>query len=377
MRIFFEHKLVGSPVSFVWEDGDIVTNDSSPCDWRLESDSLRQGSLLHASEAAGCNLVVDPVVPQAQFWKKHTQHPAWCRILPKAVFSDHLKKQVESVVSFVNDPGHAYFLTHFQKQQALLDSLQTGRVRDDSLEDSGFSPDPNGFVPVPVYDNSHSATGRMSITAGPKILTLPKERRSNLRSQWDDGVLVEIDFNALEARVLSWIARNDPVEGDMYEWIGSQAGTGNVPRAVVKEATLAAIYGMSRRNFALRYQDMPDAVDVYESVRKIMRVQDLDSRLRDMNPLRNAFGRPLPDTTAKISYHVQSSAVDIACHGFLWLVSQLDKSQAVPIYVIHDALVLDIRKQYISHVEGLCKDGLEISIMKCNLPIKIRSFNHE
>lgn len=377
MRIFFDQDLVGSPASFVWDDGSIITNDDASCDWRLEIDGPRRGSLLHVSEAAGCNLIVDPSVPQAQFWKKHTQHPAWCRILSRQAFSNHLREQVERVVEFVQNPLHTYFLTHFQVQQSLLDSLQPGRVRDDMLSDHSFLPDPNGFVPVPNYDNAHSATGRMSITAGPRILTLPREQRENLISRWDDGDLIEIDFNSLEARVLNWIARNDIVEGDMYTWIGSQAGTGTVPRGVVKEATLAAIYGMSRRNFALRYQDMPDAVDVYESVRRLMRVQELDTKLRDMNPLLNAFGRPLQDTTARISYHVQSSAVDIACHGFSWLVSQLDPDFAVPVYIIHDALVIDAKKSWIPRIEQICKDGLQISIMKCNLPVKIRSFNHE
>lgn len=377
MRIFFEQSIVGSPSSFVWEDGNIITNDDSCCDWRVDLERQRRGSLIAASEAAGCNLIIDPVVPQAQFWKKHTQHPAWCRILPKHEFSSHLQNQVNRVTDFVSDPAQEYFLTHFQVQQSLIDSLQPGRVSNDSLSSHGFIPDQNGFVPVPHYDNAHSATGRMSITAGPKILTLPRDLRHNLVSQWRDGELIEIDFNSLEARVLSWIAKNDPVSGDMYTWIGSQSGAGGTPRAVVKEATLAAIYGMSRKNFALRYQDMSDAVEVYESVRKLMHVQALDSRLRDMNPLLNAFGRRLPETTARISYHVQSTAVDVACHGFSWLVSQLDPSSAIPVYIIHDALVIDAKKSWIPRIEQICKDGLQVSIMKCNLPVKIRSFNHE
>jgi hypothetical protein len=217
----------------------------------------------------------------------------------------------------------------------------------------------------------------MSIIAGPKILTLPKEQRKHLASRWDDGALIEVDFNALEARVINWIAKNDTISSDMYTWIGEKVGTGAVERAVIKEATLAAIYGMSRRNFALRYQDMPDAIEVYEAVRKLLKVQELDLHLRNMSPLTNVFGRKLPETTAKISYHVQSSAVDIACHGFWWLVSQIENEFAVPVYVIHDALVLDVQQCYVERLTEICKDGLRIDIMNCNLPIKLRSFNHE
>lgn len=377
MRIFFEHNLIGSPANFVWDDGNIVINDTAPCDWRFESAGKRKGSIRAAAEASGCNLLLDPNVPQTQFWKRHIQHPAWSSILSRAQFSTHLRMQVENVLNFITDPANTYFLTHFQIQQSLIDSLQSGRVRDNSMLDHGFLPDDHGFVTVPGYDNAHSATGRMSIVSGPKILTLPKEQRRHLTSRWDDGVLIEVDFNALEARVINWIAKNDTIVTDMYTWIGEKVGTGTVERSVIKEATLAAIYGMSRRNFALRYQDMPDAIEVYEAVRKLLKVQELDLHLRNMSPLTNAFGRKLPETTAKISYHVQSSAVDIACHGFWWLVSQIEKEFAVPVYIIHDALVLDVRKCYVERLTEICKAGLYIDIMNCNLPIKLRSFNHE
>lgn len=374
MRIFFDPIIVGSQSGFVWDDGKILVNDGDPCDWHFSVGGKRAGCVRAASDAAGLNLVIDPVAPQVQFWKKHTQHPAWHRILPRKSFTSHLVNQVEKVVEFLNDSNYRYFHTFFQVQQSLIDSLVPGRVRDKSLVEHGFVPDEKGFISVPVYDNQHSATGRMSITAGPKILTLQKDLRSSLISRWDDGVLIGVDFNSLEARVLNWVAGNSVPEGDLYEWIGKTSGACETPRHIIKESTLSAIYGMSKRNFALRYQDMPDAVEVYESVRSILKVRDLEEKIKKMPRFVNEFGRPLPSTTAQISYYIQSSAVDVACHGFKWLVDKLDPSQALPVFIIHDEIVIDVKKEYLETFKSFCDSGVFVSVLNSFFPVKIRRF---
>lgn len=377
MRIFFDASYVGSPTSFTWEDGNISVNDASGCDWRFESSGLRHKNVKAASEAAGLNLLIDPDVTSTKFWRKHTQNPAWSRIVSKEEYKIYLSTQIESVVSFLKDPKNQYFVSTFQEQQRLLDRLVNSRVECNALVEHGFVPGEGGFIPVPEYDNCHSATGRMTVVAGPKILTLQKDLRRHLRSRWSDGFLVEVDFNALDARVLGWIAGHQSPHGDMYEWIGEKSGSSKSPRAVIKEATLAAMYGMSRRNFAMRYQDMPDAVDVYEKVRSMLRVKDIESRLSSKPALANAFERPLPDTTAKVSYHVQSSAVDVSCCGFNWLVDRLDPKSCLPVFLIHDALVLDLKPEYLPVLQDICKDGLFVSIIDQSLPVRIRSFNDE
>jgi len=374
VRIFFDQALVGSQSGFIWDDGNILVSDCDPCDWYFSAGGKRAGCVRAASEAAGLNLIINPCAPQVKFWKKHTQHPAWHRILPRKTFTNHLENQVKKVVEFLADEDHRYFHTHFQVQQSLIDRLVSGRVKNRSLVDHGFVPDENGFIPVPGYDNQHSATGRMSITSGPKILTLQKDLRSALASRWSDGVLIGVDFNSLEARVLNWLAGNKAPEGDLYEWIGKTSGALETPRSVIKEATLSAIYGMSKRNFALRYQDMSDAVEVYDSVRSILKVRDLEDKIKRMGKFANEFGRPLPDTTAPISYYVQSSAVDVACHGFKWLIDRLDPEKALPIFIIHDEIVIDARKEYLVTIEEICKAGVHVSILGTFLPVKIRRF---
>ncbi len=377
MRIFFDSRITGSTASFVWHDEKIETGSADDCDWFLRPRAVRKGCVLAASEAAGEQIVLHPDVPQAAFWMKHTDNPAWSRILSKKDYTKFLTQQVESTVNFLTKERTQYFLTHFQVQQGLIDRLVQGRVSNDELVSHDFIPDEKGFVRVPEYDNAHSSTGRMSIVAGPKILTLQKDLRRNIVSRWDDGTLVEVDFNALEARVLAWISGLNVGQGDTYEWISSKSGAASVGRSVIKEATLAAIYGMSQRNFALRYQDIPDAISVYQSVRALLRVAELDDKLKGMDSFANAFGRPLGDTNARISHHVQSSAVDVACHGFSWLLDSVDRDFAKPVYLIHDALVIDVKNSYLSHLEKVCKDGLFVKIIDQFLPVKIRRFSGE
>lgn len=374
MKIFFDHAVVGTPHDFFWIDGSIVLGDDADSyDWKFSTTERRYKCVRAASDAAGCNLVEEPNIPQASFWKKHTQYPAWHRIASKENLREYIDRQINRIVDFVSDKNQKYYVEQFQVQQRLIDQLTHARIVGPGLPEHGFVPDTRGFVAVPEYDNCHSSTGRMTVRNGPKILTLPKDQRGCIISRWDDGVIVEVDFNALDARVLGWISGHAAQPGDMYEWIGSEAGI-SAPRPVIKEATLAAMYGMSRRNFALRYQDMPDAIDLYEKVRTFMRVRELEERLSRQETLCNAFGRPLTSTSARISHHVQSSSVDVACSGFDWLVQQVDKEQCLPIFLIHDALVLDMRQGYLPELESLCKLGLRVPIIDQSLPVKIRRF---
>ena len=371
MRVLFDASLTGASKSFVWEDGNLRFSDADSVDWRFDTGKKRAGCVRAASEAAGLNLVIEPSSPQARFWKRHTPFPAWHKILSRSSFENHIREQIEVVVEFLTNEKHRYFHSTFQVQQQLIDALQPSRVRDKSLLEFGFCPSVDGFVPVPEYDNFSSATGRMSVRSGPKILTMQKDLRKKIVSRWEDGVLLEIDFRALEARVLCWVCGNSTDSDDVYDWISKKTAIKDAPRDVVKEATLAAIYGMSRRNFILRYPDMSNSPEIYDSIRSLMCVKELEERLARSPRFENAFGRPLRDENAKVSHFIQSSAVDIACHGFSSLLQHLDKDFAVPVFLIHDAIVIDAKSCYVDEIEKICKQGLMIDIVDQRFPVKV------
>lgn len=62
-----------------------------------------------------------------------------------------------------------------------------------------------------------------------------------------------------------------------------------------------------------------------------------------------------------MNHYVQSTAVDVAMLGFLNIleyVEELGKQEdIVPIFILHDALILDIHKNSFSLINGLCKLG--------------------
>ena len=186
--------------------------------------------------------------------------------------------------------------------------------------------------------------------------------------------MIEVDYNALELRVLAWIQGFNIDTEDAYMWVAQQIDAANTPRHIIKESILAAMYGMSRKNFALRYQDMPDAIDVYDKVRTTLGVLDLERRL-GKGDFANAFGRRLSDTTARISHYVQSSAVDVACDGFMHLVET--HPEIVPCFIIHDALVIDVHNDVLEDIKRACKGGLQVGIIGQHLQVRLRSFGSE
>ena len=372
MRVFFDKDLVGSSKSFTWNDGQITLDDEA--DWRFEASTARHKQVIPTSDAAGCDLIVTPSKPHAQFWKKHTQHPAWYRIISKGDMTRHMQAQVDRVIGFLQDEKNSYYVNQYQRQQKLLDTFQPARATRD-LEEYDIKLNRDGFLAVPKYDNISSATGRMSVVAGPRVLTMPRDSRGVFVSRWgEDGILTEIDYNSLELRVLAWIQGFTIENDDAYMWIAESIKSKDAPRHVIKEATLAAMYGMSRKNFALRYQDMPDAVDVYDNVRGLLDINGLEKRL-GKGDFSNAFGRHLADTTARISHYVQSTAVDVACDGFMGLVDSLP--EIVPCFMIHDAIIVDVHRDMIQSVKQACKSGLRVDIINKSLQVRLRRFGSE
>ena len=79
--------------------------------------------------------------------------------------------------------------------------------------------------------------------------------------------------------------------------------------------------------------------------------------------INNFYGRRVKTETTHtlINHYVQSTAVDVAMLGFMNIldyVSELDKlDDIVPMFILHDALILDVNENSFSLINGLCKLG--------------------
>ena len=78
-----------------------------------------------------------------------------------------------------------------------------------------------------------------------------------------------------------------------------------------------------------------------------------------------------------INYFVQSTAVDVALYGFTALVKALKHlKRAHPIFILHDALILDVHRSHEEEINAICEPGI-LSIPKfenSKFPISITSF---
>ena len=122
-------------------------------------------------------------------------------------------------------------------------------------------------------------------------------------------------------------------------------------RDQAKLITLCALYGQSPENLK---KSLPDSISprvIIKETNAFFDVYNLERILKNSqrnNNLRNALGRPiiLPDRDQRllISYFLQSSAAEISILAFSEWYKQ-NKNEAVPLYVIHDALIVDCNKE--------------------------------
>ena len=340
---------------------------------------------------------------------------------PPKLISDSVRKSLQSTgigerkISYFADPEE--FKLGLKKAQAFCEKLFTSLDRPEYAErhiknlkflnsmrpakiDSGkldaceeiknksalesFSSDSEGFMDPVRYSLTNSITGRTSVISGPQILTTAKVVRSFLRSRYNDGVVLEIDFSSLEPRVALAIAGVKVDYRDVYDQINAEILGGDLSRDAAKLATLSAMYGASERSLA---ESLPDHIKprkVIESIRARLgfdqAVRKLKSDMESRGRSSNYFGRPIiapNDRNVRdavlFNWLIQSSAVDVALQGFRDLSVKLKRLgvEFVPIFVIHDALLIDVKREHLDTIKTVCSSGCEIDGL-ANFPITVK-----
>lgn len=275
-----------------------------------------------------------------------------------------------------------------------LNSMRSAKIDSSALESceeiknrnahESFSSDAEGFMDPVRYSLTNSITGRTSVISGPQILTTAKVVRSFLRSRYSDGAIVEIDFSSLEPRVALAIAGVQVDSRDVYDQVNAEILGGQLTRESAKLAILSAMYGASERSLA---ESLPENIKprkVIESIRSKIgfdqAVKKVKSDMETSGRTTNYFGRPIispPDRNVRdavlFNWLIQSSAVDVALQGFRDLATRL-KSLNVefsPIFVIHDALILDTKRCHLDLIKTQCASGCEIEGL-ANFPLTVK-----
>ena len=72
--------------------------------------------------------------------------------------------------------------------------------------------------------------------------------------------------------------------------------------------------------------------------------------------------------------YIQSTAVDVCLLYFSDLCNNIDLNSAVPLYIIHDALLLDVKKEYFDKFNNIISLGYENDKLG-NFPIELTKIN--
>jgi len=300
--------------------------------------------------------------------------PPWSQVMPSTAYKSFVKNLIKSIAETIGDLPKDYYRSTWCPGGQLLCGLKAARVdsaiyKDIATEierDSGafetFRPGPGGFLQPVVYDRFATRTGRLTVTSGPNILTLKKSYRRMLKSTFSDGAICSLDFAALEARIILAAADKSSAAPDLYGELAEKLFDGRIDREVVKTAVISELYGASKSTLASRLGiGGHKLAEFVTMIRSYFGVADLRKRLKDefiqFGKVRNEHGRFLdlddPQDHLFVNTYAQSTGVDVSLLGFKAVMDRLGTDGVRPLFVLHDALILDVRNDRLSDVESV------------------------
>jgi hypothetical protein len=288
----------------------------------------------------------------------------WVQAVGKERFLDRLKKIHTEVSKWLEDTHVNKYLKTLLIEREVLDQIRPTKIdtrefeaRKSSPSVESFSPNSSGFARNVMYSHA-TTTGRLKVVEGPKILTLSKQDRRVISSRFSGGRILQVDFVSLEPRVALYTVGQNPGKDDVYEWIAKSVDP-SLSRTKVKVPTLSILYGQSARN------DDPVSSSLREKIGSIFKTAELrDASMKD-GRFQNGFGRPLeePEDRLRISHYVQSTAVDVAILGFRSILNDLHGHVGkgiVPIFMLHDALILDVSPDLYRLLKTRVEAGVDV-----------------
>jgi hypothetical protein len=338
----------------------------------------------------------------------------WHLAIPPSAFKRSIEGLAKGLSTILGGVDLTYYKTHYRRTMPVLHKMQRAKIDPkawmvhESNSDlvtphvfRSFEPVDGWFAGDVVYSKSDTRTGRLKVLSGPNILHLPKEQRNILASRYGkEGRIIALDYRALEPRVLlllnllsSPLSGNPPffsdnqIEEDIYQTVLTELGITNITRDIVKEVILSQLYGAGHDTILAKLSGIRDPEGFIEAVNDFFGLTELKGRLleewekNDRKFILNFFGRRVDASDAKpyilLNYFIQSTAVDVALYGFLNILRALQgNDMIVPIFILHDALILDVHVSQLETLKELCKIGSQdIPLFpNCKFPIKASRF---
>jgi hypothetical protein len=305
----------------------------------------------------------------------------WEYVLPEKVLKA-IQEQQNQYQQDMENLDFQYLTNVFIPTEKVLEYLQPAKINTTFYEQCikqdttnhvlSFKPDVNGYAKVVEYDRVSNITGRFKTVSGPMLLHLPKVYRSIVKSRFNNGRIYSLDYKSLEPRVLLAVNGTQPViEQDIYETIKRSLFIEHkdISRDVIKKIVLSELYGAGIDSLHQRLPNVENLETIVEQINEYFGLHKLYSCLlnewkaNNHKFITNFYGRRVKTETTHtlINHYIQSTAVDVAMLGFkniLDYVNELDKlDDVVPLFILHDALILDVNENSFNLINGLCKIG--------------------
>jgi hypothetical protein len=305
----------------------------------------------------------------------------WQLTVPEKAYRAIIKDQ-EEYAGEVQNLDLSYVHKIYEPTNQLFDFLQPAKINtekykqyinlDTTSHAESFAPSEEGYARPVEYDRLSTITGRLKTVSGPRILLLPKVYRGIMESRWGTkGKIISLDYSSLEPRTLLAVSGGQPIERDVYTHIKDYlfGNINNVNRATVKKIVLSELYGAGLESIKEKLPGVQDVAWIVNEIRNYFGIEKLKEKLYSewvstgQRYITNFYGRRVKteNTHTLINHYVQSTAVDISLQGFLNILQFLKEMDRlldiVPLFILHDAIILDVNENAFTLLNALCKIG--------------------
>jgi len=357
-------------------------------------------SISYFSKNAGVELELDIPLKYRNMWGFIKRNPDWSKVLGVEKFVKMCSLLLKQTKSFNENNLNKYYTDISQNHYKLFKEIKPAKISEKNLLKYLSSiekyhakkflnnlEDNRKYFKTIEYSIFNSATGRMTVTNGPNILTLKKENRNIFKSSYNNGSILEIDIKNLEPRILMGMF-NKEVPEDIYTWIAQTVIDDNgygeideIQRNFVKELTFKILYGASMHTIKKDLKNMDwlyDIEDIVGRIKSNMGYHELVVKIKSEmqeNYFTNFYGRKLKNSSSNVNYYLQSTGVDVSMFCFEKINSILKKASLnfKIIGFIHDAMLIDVDEKANEVImKNLNQKSIEVTGFNNKFPIIIK-----
>lgn len=334
--------------------------------------------------------------PYKHLLSKNVKVP-WAKCIPSGLYQKSLAEYITGIRQ-VLDGDFSYYNDYFSQTNLIFNDLAQANIDTDKF--NTFLNDDKGavaskailrsFTPIHfdnqaglsltdkvVYSRTSSKTGRLTVVRGPQILHLKTEYRQILKSRFEGGGIFYLDYKSLEPRTL--LAKKFPdrdIPKDIYQdALQSLDLEGRVGRDAVKTALISTINGAGEKEVTRQLNGKVDYPEEFiQAINEHFGLNELREEIAEQyaknggRRIYNHYGRPIACEQTPpyvlLNYFVQSTAVDIALLGFNQIWTKLLEVNATdfiqPLFILHDALILDVAPDLFHLLEKIASVGTQI-----------------